>query len=433
MGVVDVVCSSTEHSEAPGAVPHNSRFRFVAGRRGLVLLLFFTATASYLCRVNLSIVGALMMRELNFSQVDMGRIFSAFVVGYALFQIPTGALADRWGARRVLACAAFSWALVTLAIAGLRSWHALPISGFSSLLVLRFLLGVGEAPTFPAAAQGVARWVDKLYRGTANGVVLAAIGAGSAIAPIILSRAMVQWGWRQALAFSALPALAVAAAWTCLREPCVTSGMESIPAVANAAKWKPVSRSFVLLVISYSLEGYVGYIFVFWFYLYLVQVRHFDLLRAGGLSSLPWFMSIVSIPLGGVISDWLIKGRLGPIWGRRTVPMFGLLASAICIFWGARTQHAYTAVACLSVATAAVLSVEGPFWAAMMQLSGRHSGTAGGVMNLGSNIGGLISPALTPVLAVSIGWTNALYVAAVIAAIAAALWLGISPDAQLEN
>jgi len=182
-----------------------------------------------------------------------------------------------------------------------------------------------------------------------------------------------------------------------------------------------------------TLEGYVGYIFVFWFYLYLVQVRHFDLVRAGGLGSLPWLLSIVSIPLGGVISDRLIRGRLGPVWGRRAIPMFGFLCSAVCIFWGARTESAYLAVACLSVATAAVLSVEGPFWAAMMQMSGHRSGTAGGVMNLGSNIGGLISPALTPLLAVSVGWTNALYVAAASAAIAAALWLGISPVTQSEE
>src|SRR5271154_3028015 len=80
---------------------------------GLVALLFLTAAASYLCRVNISVVGALMMRDLGFSQIDMGRLFSAFVLGYALFQIPAGAAADRWGARPVLGWASLWWVVAT--------------------------------------------------------------------------------------------------------------------------------------------------------------------------------------------------------------------------------------------------------------------------------------------------------------------------------
>ena len=85
---------------------------------------------------------------------------------------------------------------------------------------------------------------------------------------------------------------------------------------------------------------------------------------------------------------------------------------------------------CLALATALVLSVEGPFWAAMMDVAGGRSGTAGGVMNMGSNLGGLVSPALTPVLAASIGWENALHVASVLAAVGGLLWLGIGPRSQ---
>jgi len=85
------------------------------------------------------------------------------------------------------------------------------------------------------------------------------------------------------------------------------------------------------------------------------------------------------------------------------------------------------AAVCLAVSTALVLSVEGPFWATMIRIAGPRSGAAGGVMNMGSNLGGLISPALTPVLAASIGWENALLVAAALAALAGLLWVGISP------
>jgi ACS family glucarate transporter-like MFS transporter len=182
--------------------------------------------------------------------------------------------------------------------------------------------------------------------------------------------------------------------------------------------------------LSYTIEGYVGYIFLFWFYLYLVEVRHFDLLRAGSLSSLPGLLSIISIPLGGVISDRLIAGPIGALWGRRLVPMAGLAISGVLLAVGAGTESANFAVVCLALATAVVFAVEGPFWAAMTNIAGPRSGTAGGIMNCGSNLGGMISPALTPVLAARIGWENALYVAAGLSIVGAVLWLGVSPPAS---
>jgi ACS family glucarate transporter-like MFS transporter len=143
------------------------------------------------------------------------------------------------------------------------------------------------------------------------------------------------------------------------------------------------------------------------------------------MSSLPWALSIVSIPLGGFISDRLAAGALGPAWGRRLVPILGLALSGILISIGAHTDSAVLAAVALALATALVLCVEGPFWAVMLSISGPRTGTAGGIMNTGGNIGGLISPYLTPLLATFIGWENALHVAAFLALVAAALWFGI--------
>jgi len=95
---------------------------------------------------------------------------------------------------------------------------------------------------------------------------------------------------------------------------------------------------------------------------------------------------------------------------------------------GAHTTSAVLAAISLAFATAFILCVEGPFWATMMKIAGRKSGTAGGIMNMGSNIGGLISPMLTPVIASLIGWENALHVAALLAVTGAVLWLWIKPD-----
>jgi len=391
-------------------------------------LLCATATAAYLCRVNVSVAGALLMDELHLDQAQMGRVFSAFLLGYALFMAPGGALADRWGTRRVLELASWWWvgatALQTLVGRG-------PLSGsigatLASLLVLRFVLGIGQAPTFPAAARGVARWVAPGSRARANGFVIAAIGLGSAIAPPLVTAVMVRWGWRAALGVSTLPALATALVWRIVGEPAATDASPS-PAPADAASAAHLrSRSFVLLTLSYSLQGYVGYIFVFWFYLYLVQVRHFDLLKGAFLSSLPWLLSIVSIPLGGWLSD-RIAGRWGLVVGRRAVPLVALALAGVFLSIGARTTSGYAAAVALALSTALVLCVEGPFWATATEIAGGRSGLAGGIMNTGCNVGGLVSPALTPVLAAAIGWENALHVAAALAVVAAALWLGIDP------
>ncbi|MFN8061028.1 MAG: MFS transporter [Vicinamibacterales bacterium] len=413
----------------------------------LVALLSCTATASYLCRVNLSVAGALLMSEFALDQVQMGRVFSAFLIGYALLQAPAGWLVDRWGTRRVLAAASWAWVVVTAAqaLVGVAPIDGSATATLASLLALRFVLGVAEAPTFSAAAHGIACWIPSATRARANGFVLAAIGLGSAMAPPLLSSTMVRFGWRTALFVSATPALLVALAWSRLSTPPESLTSSATAAAAStdgstenrpaeggmrAAPPRLLSRSFVFLTASYTLQGYVGYIFVFWFYLYLVQERHFDLLRGAAMSSLPWLLSIVSIPLGGWTSDWLVARGVGLTWGRRLVPLAGLGIAGALIVLGARTSSPYVAACVLGVATAGVLSVEGPFWATMTELAGSKSGVAGGVMNMGSNLGGLVSPALTPWLAARIGWERALDVAAVASIVGALLWLGVELGAR---
>lgn len=397
-------------------------------------MLCATATASYICRVNVSTAGALLMKEFGLSQIGMGRVFSAFLLGYALFQIPAGALADRWGAKRILSLAAWFWVSITFVqvFIGIGPFQSSGTAAIVAFMICRFLLGISESPTFPGAAQGVSKWILPKFQGRANGVVIAAVGLGSAIAPILVSYVMVHSGWRLALVISALPALIIAILWKYVKTPEVKSVYVNNIDHQNLSLSQSTgtlrSISFYLLTFSYTLQGYVGYIFVSWFYLYLVQVRHFGLLNGAWMSSLPWILSIVSIPMGGYISDRLASGSLGETWGRRFVPIVGMALSGVLISIGAHTSSAVMAAISLAFATALVLCVEGPFWAMMMRIAGRHTGTAGGIMNMGSNLGGLLSPALTPLIASYIGWENALHIAACLAIIAAASWIGIKPD-----
>jgi MFS transporter, ACS family, glucarate transporter len=401
---------------------------------GMVTLLFSTATAAYICRVNISTAAPLLMKEFGMDQIAMGRVFSSFILGYALFQIPSGILADKWGTRKVLSQAVWFWAGLTIMQActgwGPFGWTA---SGALGMLMLgRFLLGISASPTYPASVRGVSKWITPAFQGRANGWVIASIGLGSALAPPFVSQIMVRWGWRSALLATAMPVVIIGFIWKRYHEPSPWEGggvekeMPSKPFVKSRKNIN--SRGFKLLTLSYSLQGYVGYIFISWFYLYLVQVRHFGLLNGAWVSSLPWVLSIISIPLGGYVSDRLSAGRLGFKWGRRMVPMAGLALSGILISIGAHTNSGMVAALSLALATAFVLCVEGPFWTVMTQYAGNASGKAGGVMNMGSNLGGFLSPILTPWLAEKIGWENALHVAGILAIIGAFLWLGIKPS-----
>lgn len=396
----------------------------------LVILLMATATASYISRVNVSTAGPLIMQEYGLTQVEMGRVFSAFLLGYVVFQVPAGLLADRFGAGKVLSWASLCWFGMTM----LSVWL---VPGFALFLILRLLLGITSSPTYPGSAKGVSQWIAPPFQARANGIVLASIGLGSALAPLIVSYVMVRHGWRMAMAISVIPAGLVALAWFMNRPARQYSGpVAGTPSPSNKdadSEKRPFSRSFILLTISYALQGYVGYIFVSWFYLYLVQERRFDLISGAWMSSLPWVLTIIAVPLGGWLTDRFAAGRPGQAWGRRIVPMVGLGLSGLLISLGAHTSDAVTAAVALAGATALVLSVEGPFWSMMQRLSGSHSGRAGGIMNTGSNLGGFISPMLTPWIASRIGWENALHVAAVLSVFGAALWIWIGGEKKPEH
>lgn len=397
-----------------------------------VALLSASVTAAYIVRVNLSTAAPLVMKEFHLSQIEMGQIFSAFYLGYAIFQVPAGIWADRKGVTHIFRIIAWLWIAATLlfCIVGKAPWQISLSAELVCLLLARFLLGVVHAPNYPTAAKGVSQWVPAPLRSTANGLILSSIGVGAAIAPLIVSNIMIDHGWRLALIASTLPAFIIAIIWLRAKPPkhlqAIVSSTSEQPTQMQETTTAPLqSSSFILLSISYSLQGYVGYIFISWFYIYLVQERHFGLLTGAWMSSLPWLLSIFSIPLGGWVADKISAGNMGVKWGRRIVPMLGLGLSGIFIFIGAGTNNAIIAAITLAFATACILCVEGPFWSMMNHIAGNESGRAGGWMNMGCNICGLISPLVTPLLATYIGWEHTLQASAVLAIIASLLWLGI--------
>jgi ACS family glucarate transporter-like MFS transporter len=399
-------------------------------------MLSMVASVGYLCRVDITVVAPHLMAELHLSQPEMGKVFSAFLLGYTVFQIPSGWLAGRMTTQNLFLVLGIGWSALTLtcALVG-RPPFGLALGALPALLVLRFVLGILTAPTYPAAGRAISLSVPPVMQGRANGLVLASIGIGSAVAPPLLGFVTVRWGWRPALMGAALLAAVAAMAWRLVvpsPQTLIAARPQPVHPVARDHT-SPLRRpSFWFLTASYTLQGYVGYVFVFWFFLYLVQVRKFELLQAAWLTTLPWILSLAVIPLGGLVSDWAVK-RWGSTWGRRSVPLPALALGAGSLLLGAHTRNPFMAAASLTISTALVLVTEGPYWAAMTQISGPRSGTGGGVMNFGSNLGGLISPVITPWLAARVGWEMALALAAALAIVGALLWLGVAIDPVEEK
>lgn len=390
--------------------------------RRLVPLLLAVASAGYICRVAPTVVGSGLMTEFHLTQTQLGTIFSAFLAGYTLCQVPSGWLADRVNPRQLFLFIVLAWMLLTLATAAITP----ALGGIALLWAVRFLFGVTAAPTYPASARTIGVNLAPQIQGTANGFVLASIGIGSAVTPLLLTSATQRWGWRAALVVAA----ALAGAATLLWAMFAPSNLRVEPAKKNSGNAQVLrSPRFWFLVGSYTLQGYIGYIFVFWFYLYLVQVRHFEVMRAAAVSALPWICTLVAIPLGGVISDRAVK-TFGTTWGRRLLPLPALILSGALLVIGARTESAWMAVLCLTLCTVLVIGIEGPFWATLNEVAGEHGGIGGGIMNFGSNVGGMVSPVVTPWLAERIGWSGALSATAVLGIIGGLLWLGVKVDSD---
>ena len=176
----------------PGQTPTRTRWVILS-------LLLLISIITYIDRVNISVTARQMMPALGLTEIEMGQIFSAFVFGYALFQIPGGWLGDRWGPRRVLTLAVIWWSIFTALTAVAPTLPVINMIGImGSLMLVRFLIGVGESAALPNFNRAVANWHPPQERGLGIGITIGGIGIGSAITPPITAWIMVNYGWQTA-------------------------------------------------------------------------------------------------------------------------------------------------------------------------------------------------------------------------------------------
>jgi ACS family glucarate transporter-like MFS transporter len=393
---------------------------------------------SYALRMNIAIAQQSMARELGLSDFQLGQIFSAFMLAYAFFQIPAGIWGDQRGARLVLTVAAVNWFLATLLTGLVPGVLATGSAAFVSILGLRFFLGVGEAATYPVAARAIASWVPSSERTFSNSLMFAGCTAGAALTPPLIAYVMEQFGWRAAFYLSSLFPLLLAVIWwlesrdTPRDHGAVNDGELAMilagrpPGYDDTAHsvWRALTgnRNVALVALSYFLDSYVVFIFLFWLFKYLVDVRRFSVGGGGWATAIPYLAASIVVPLLGRFTDRL-SSRIGMLRGRRTVATTCLMGSAALLFIGATATSAWLAVATISLSVSFLQSTEGPYWSTAIDAAGPHAGGTGGLLNTAGNLGGVVSTFLMPVLVHAFGWEGALASGSLFAFIASILWL----------
>lgn len=418
----------------------------------IIALIFVVDVLMFIDRVNISIAAKYIIPEYGLSDVQMGWVFSAFVLGYALLQIPGGWLGDRFGPRQVLTGAIFWWSVFTTvtAVAG-ELFLASLLGVIGSFIVVRVLIGVGEAAGLPNRNRVVANWIAPHERALALGIGGSGSAFGAALTPPLIVSIMVTLGWRAAFYLAGGVGLVLAWGWYWLardrpeQHPWVNNAElryitqaseESRPAHGPSGEpvpWRALvgNKDLWRLTTAYFAVGYIAYLYFSWFYLYLVNVRGFSVVSGGLFGSLPFLVSAITAPIGGWLSDRLSQ-RYGKRIGRCRLGLVSLLLTAGWICAGATATNPYLAVLFLSLGAGSLFVAAPVYFATTIDLAQRYAGTAGGFMNMGGNLGGTLSPTLTPFLAQQIGWGGAFCVAAGLALLGSLFWLGVHPERAID-
>jgi ACS family glucarate transporter-like MFS transporter len=419
----------------------------------LVIWLFVLSAVAYLDRTNISIAGIQIGKEFAIDNTHLGWVFSAFLIGYAAFQVPAGLLVHKFGTRLVLTFAVFWWGLFTVLTA------VVPprLNGSVMILVLvRFALGAGEATMYPATSQFVERWFPMRERGRANGIIFGGVGVGSGLTPPLVTAIILHYGWRASFWFSAIAGVVAGTAWYLMardtpeqhplvrdaelalilkeRDPApdTTLSIGCLPTARRAVPWVRIftSKEVLALTLSYFCFGYVAWVFFGWFYIYLAQIRGLNLKTSAVYSMLPFVGMTIGCLAGGVASDWLAH-RFSLRLGRCLLPASSMALTALLLVLGSRAEQAQTAGIVLALGAGILYISTGSFWAVSANFAGEYAGLSSGIMNMGAQIGGACTASLTPLIAAHFGWQMSFFVAAFLAIIGALAWLIVDPKHSL--
>ncbi len=410
------------------------------------LLLFVTFSLSvllYVDRVCISTAKDAITHDLQLTDKQFGWILSAFALGYALCQTPSGVLADRLGPRRVLTLVVAAWSVFT----GLTG----AVSRFSSLFVVRFCFGAGEAGAFPGLARAVYSWMPMTERGIAQGINFSGSRLGAAFGLPLIAGLIESLGWRQAFAILMLVGFGWAVFWyawfrddpvedesldaaerahiLATRQQKETGGDKSALRIGSMLS----SGNMQLAMVQYFCSNFTFFFCLTWFFPYVKRTYDLASVEAGWYASAP----LVFVALGNIASGWLVdriyaSGR----WklSRQLPAIVGFSCAAIGLIGCGQADSAGAAVSWLSLAIFGADMTLSPSWSFCIDIGRSHAGAVSGTMNMAGNIGSFVTSLAFPYL---LAWTGSpslfFYVGATLNLLAIAMWCLMQPDRPLGD
>lgn len=413
-------------------------------RAVLVFCLFLLSAIAFLDRTNLTIAGPQISREFHLDNVHLGWVISAFLVGYAASQVLAGWIAVRLGPRRALTLGVLWWGIFTLSTALVSS--TVP-GALIVLIAVRFALGVGEAIIYPASNQFVAQWIPVSERGRVNGVIFAGVGAGAGLTPPLLASIIAGYGWRAAFWFSSAIGILAGIVWFLIARDApeahpllspaelrtIQAGRAPLAPEKPPVPWSAILRSRTVFLLTFACFtfGYIAWIFLGWFYLYMAQARGLNLKASAFYTMFPFVAMTLFCIGGGVLGDWL-TARRGLRAGRCGPGIFSLLGTAALLIVGSRVPSAPAAALTLAAGVGILYISQSSYWSVTADIAGPHAGVVSAVMNMGAQIGGAVTASLTPWIAQNFGWTYSFLTAAILGIAGAIAWLGVDPETALS-
>lgn len=410
-------------------------------QRTALAMLVVAGAVNYIDRATLAVANPLIREELGLSLSQMGYLLSAFLWSYAFSQLPTGAMVDKLGPRRLLTIGLSLWSLAQL-LGGL-------VHSFSQFFAARLLLGIGEAPQFPTGARVVRDWFNPRDRGLATGIFNCASTLGTAIALPLLTFLMLSFGWRATFVIMGVAGLLVAVVWFALyRDPkdvALTAGETAYrtegdpPGQRTEVTFREWKLLFRFRTTWGMILGYFGCIYLTWIYSawlpgYLEIERHMSVKATGIAAAIPFVCGVVGGVLGGYLADVLVRRGVSPINSRKYPAAVALLGTSACTLAAAYVTSNVLAVAFISASLFLVYVTSTCAWA-LSSVAAPTNCTAsiGAMQNFGGYLGGALAPTVTGLIVQSTGsFVLALVVGAVIGAVSAASYLFVVLDPITE-
>lgn len=405
-------------------------------RHVVLTLLGLLSVITYLDRICIGVAGPRIQDELGLSPEQWGWVLSAFIVAYGVFEIPSGAMGDRIGHRRVLVRIVLWWSVFT-SLTG-AAWN------LASLLVTRFLFGAGEAGAYPNMAGSVGRWFPATERARAQGIIWGASRIGGALSPWIVVPLMVAIGWRGTFVAFGVLGIAWAAVWFAWYRDCpatqpgiTRAELAEIGGAPSpdrtAVPWGRLFRSRQLWLIMTMYWCYVwgSMFYLTWFPTYLVKGRGMTEAEMGLYAALPFLLGATGNIVGGMLCDRLSR-RFGLSRGRRLVGAGALAISALFLVGVASTTGKLTGVVLLSLGFGVMDCMLPAAWATCVDLGGRYSGAVSGAMNTAGQAGGFCCTLLFGYLVGAFGnYDVPIFIIAAMVMVSALLFWQLDPGKPL--